>query len=341
MFASVDIGHMEPGRVASVLENYFYSPRSLTRATREFQAKQDDVIVACNPATGDQVLLRLVQLLNALGDESLFQEILRNPEYANTPWIESKFVDGSPEVLGADQPGFHRLFKTHVAAQGLNTTRKGAPLYVTCARHPVDVRVAWYDYLKRCHEFGGKERKLAFTARYKLDDFVDCTATTAQINPLAKILTLEHIMLDWYAESQRNRRVFVVFYEYLMTEPQIVISDLGTFMNIPPSILTQARLDQLAKIVLEEIPKWDAHTNSSNGQLFSYASSIKMRDAWNRALESSMTSKDQRGNGTYDQLYTKALGVPYPFPKTYVGKPPGKGPLDKIGRDIQAKCVIG
>lgn len=332
---------MEPGRVASVLENYFYNPRSITRATREFTARSDDVIVACNPATGDLLLLRLVQMLNALKDEGEFNQVMKDSEHAGTPWIESKFVDGNPDILNADQPlGYHRVFKTHMAAQGLNTSRKGAPLYVTCARHPVDVRVSWFDYLKRCHELGASSGKLKFIDRYKIDDFVDCTATTAQINPLAKILTLEHIMLDWFAESQRNRRVFQVFYENLITEPRSVISELGTFMSIPPSALTQAKLEMIAKKILEEVPKWDPHTSADNGEKFTYASSIRMRDAWNRALESSMTTKGQRGNGTYEQFYTTATGLPFPFPKTYAKKPPGKGPLDKVGRDIAEKCVL-
>lgn len=334
---------MEAGRFASIVENHFYTARSVTRANRDFAPRKDDVVLASNPCTGDQVLLRILRLVNARDDEE-FEQVAEQVNSDLVPWVESRFVDGDPEVLSADQPGSRRIFKTHMAAQGLNVKRSGAPLFVTIARHPVDVRVKWYNYLNQCYEKGGGNPATPFTSRFNPDDFVDVTATTSQINPLAKILTLEHIMIDWYLESQKNRNVHLVFYEQLNTEPELVIKELGIFLEAQ---LTDSRVDKIIELLRKEalLPKADRERTDSvteeNGMRFSWFGYQKMVDKWNRALES---SKAPKGFGkTYEDFFTKATGNSYPYPKVYPPKPPGKGPLDKIGRDIEGaakKCTV-
>ena len=220
-------------------------------------------------------------------------------------------------------------------------------MFVTIARHPVDVRVSWYKYLRDCYRVGGNDAKVNFEATFTPDDFVDVTATTAQINPLAKILTLEHIMIDWYLESKKNKRVFQVFYEQLLMSPKKVITELSEFLE---ASLTPARVDRIASIIIKEglVPEMTRDRADTvteyNGMKFSWDSYQKMIDKWNRALESSQAPVDF--GKTYEEFYHKATGEPYPFPKVYPPKPPGKGPLDKLGRDIGSvakkatKCVI-
>jgi len=330
------------------VENYFYTPRSVTRASRDFLPRKDDVIVATNPCTGDILLLRIIRLINARDDEE-FEEVAKVAASDSVPWIESRFVDGDPEILNADQPGSRRIFKTHMAAQGLNVKgRKKSPLFVTCARHPVDVRLSWFNYIRDCYRVGGNEQRTRFEVVFKPDSFVDVTATTAQINPLAKILTLEHIMLDWYLESKKNKKVFQVFYEQLITEPKRIIQDLSVFLD---AHLTPERVDRIVKIVEKErlIPNTSADSRDEsiseyNGMRFDWYSYQKMLEKWNRALESAEAPRDF--GKTYEEFYLQATGEQYPFPKIYPPKPPGKGPLDKIGRDIggvaekATKCCI-
>ena len=339
---------MEPGRVASIVENYFYTDRSVTRASREFSPRSEDVILATNPRTGDKAVLRIIRLLNTR-DEEEFDQVARVVNSDSVPWIESRFVDGDPELLNAEQPGTRRIFKTHMAAQGLNVKgKKKCPLFVTIARHPVDVRVSWYNYIRDCYRVGGNDARTNFEATFQPDDFVDVTATTAQINPLAKILTLEHIMVDWYLESKKNRRVFQVFYEQLVTDPTRVIKELADFLETKP---TSERIGKIAALVIKEglIPdneRGRADTVTEyNGMRFSWESCQKMNEKWHRALESAQAPADF--GKTYEDFYYQAVGEKYPFPKIYPPKPPGKGPLDKIGRDLEsaakkasAKCTI-
>ena len=235
--------------MASIVENYFYTDRSVTRASREFSPRSEDVILATNPRTGDKAVLRIIRLLNTR-DEEEFDQVARVVNSDSVPWIESRFVDGDPELLNAEQPGTRRIFKTHMAAQGLNVKgKKKCPLFVTIARHPVDVRVSWYNYIRDCYRVGGNDARTNFEATFQPDDFVDVTATTAQINPLAKILTLEHIMVDWYLESKKNRRVFQVFYEQLVTDPTRVIKELADFLETKP---TSERIGKIAALVIKE-----------------------------------------------------------------------------------------
>jgi hypothetical protein len=345
IFHSVDIAHMEAARVASIVENYFYTDRSVTRASRDFLPRADDVILATNPRTGDQALLRIIRLINARDDEE-FEQVVRVVNSDSVPWIESRFVDGNPDILNADQPGSRRIFKTHMAAQGLNVKgRKKSPLFVTIARHPVDVRVSWFNYIRDCYRVGGNDARTQFEQIFEPDDFVDVTATNAQINPLAKILTLEHIMIDWYLESKKNKRVFQVFYEQLITAPQKVIKDLSEFLE---ASLTPARVERIAQLILKErlVPDMSTRDRAdtvaeTNGLRFSWYGYQKMVEKWTKGIASAQAPKDF-GN-TYEEFYYQALGERYPFPKQYHPKPPGKGPLDKIGRDIEAavkKCVI-
>lgn len=339
---------MEPGRVASIVENYFYTDRSVTRVSREFSPRPDDVILATNPRTGDKALLRILRLINARDDEE-FEQIVKVKDSDSVPWIESRFVDGDPEILNAEQPGSRRIFKTHMAAQGLNVKgKKKCPLFVTIARHPVDVRISWYNYIRDCYRVGGNDARVNFQATFTPDDFVDVTATNAQINPLAKILTLEHIMIDWYLESKKNKRVFQVFFEQLVTKPTKVIEDLSQFLE---ASLTPTRIRRIAELIVQEglIPDNTRERSDSisemNGMRFDWFSYQKMVEKWNRALESTQAPKDF--GKTYEEFYMQSVGEPYPFPKQYPPKPPGKGPLDKIGRDIESvakkagnKCAI-
>jgi len=335
--------------VASMVENYFYTPRSVTRASRDFLPRNDDIILATNPRTGDALVLRILRLINARDDEE-FDDVAKIVVSDSVPWIESRFVDGDPEILNSEQPGSRRIFKTHMAAQGLNVRgKKHSPLFVTVARHPVDVRISWFNYLRDCYRYGGNETKHRFESVFTPDDFVDVTATTAQINPLAKILTLEHIMVDWYLESKKNKRVFQVFYEQLITDPKKIIKDLSEFLDAQ---LTPARVDRITALVKAEglLPDLSQReradtVSEGNGMRFSWYSYQKMVDKWHRALESAQAPKDF--GQTYEEFYHQAVGEKYPFPKVYPPKPPGKGPLDKIGRDIEgaakkatSKCTI-
>lgn len=349
IFANVQIGNMEAARVASIVENYFYTDRSVTRASRDFLPRPDDVILATNPRTGDKALLRILRLVNARDDEE-FEQVAKTSTSDAVPWIESRFVDGNPDILNADQPGSRRIFKTHMAAQGLNVKgKKKCPLFVTIARHPVDVRISWYNYIRDCYKVGGNDSRISFEATFSPDDFVDVTATTAQINPLAKILTLEHIMIDWYLESKKNKRVFQVFYEQLITSPKVVIKNLSEFLE---AALTPERVERIASILYQEglIPNPETRERTDtisefNGMRFSWFGYQKMVEKWRRALESAQAPADF--GKTYEDFYYQATGEKYPFPKVYNPKPPGKGPLDKIGRDIEgaakkaaSACVI-
>jgi len=348
IFQKIDISTMEPGRVASIVENYFYTDRSVTRAAREFSPKSDDVILATNPRTGDKALLRIIRLVNARDDEE-FEQVVKIVDSDCVPWIESRFVDGDPELLNAEQPGSRRIFKTHMAAQGLNVKgKKKCPLFVTIARHPVDVRVSWFNYIRDCYRVGGNDSRVRFEETFTPDDFVDVTSTTAQINPLAKILTLEHIMVDWYLESKKNKRVFQVFYEQLITEPHKIIKDLSVFLEAK---LTDARIERIVSLLFKEglIPDQSRDradtVAESNGMRFSWYGYQKMEEKWRRALESAQAPADF--GKSYEDFYHQAVGDPYPYPKVYPPKPPGKGPLDKIGRDIESaakkatsKCTI-
>ena len=348
IFPNMNITTMEAGRVASIVENYFYTDRSVTRAAREFSPRSDDIILATNPRTGDKALLRILRLINAR-DDAEFSEVARVVDSDKIPWIESRFVDGDPEILNAEQPGTRRIFKTHMAAQGLNVKgKKKCPLFVTIARHPVDVRVSWFNYIRDCYRVGRNDARVNFEAIFTPDDFVDVTATTAQINPLAKILTLEHIMVDWYLESKKNQRVFQVFYEQLIVEPTLVIRELAEFLEAK---LTPGRIEKIAEIIVKEglIPDSERGRADSvselNGLRFSWEACQKMNEKWLRALESAQAPADF--GKTYEDFYYQAVGFKYPFPKTYPPKPPGKGPLDKIGRDLDSarkkaanKCEI-
>jgi len=189
-----DVSKMEPARAASLVENCLYTPQSVTRVTRDFLPRQDDVIVATNPRTGDRCVLRIIRLLNAR-DADEFQDVVKEKSNANVPWVESVFVNGDAQLFAKDQPGSRRLFKSHMAHQGLQVKRKGAPLFVSTARHPLDVTVSWYRYVRACYAKYNDVKKFdhAFTA----DSFAQVQATTAQIMPTAKILTYEHIMLGW------------------------------------------------------------------------------------------------------------------------------------------------
>lgn len=339
VFSTCSLSKMEPQRVAGVVENYFYTPRSVTRATRDFIPRATDVILATNPKTGDAVVLRMLRLVNCKTREE-FDEMAKIKSSDQVPWIESRFVDGDPEVLNSDQPGLHRLFKTHTAAQGLSVKRKNAPLFVTIARHPLDVRVAWFKHIHDCYRVGGNDNRANFAAIFTLDDWVDVTPSSAQINPLAKILTLEHIMIDWYLESKKNKRVFQIYFEQLVTDPKPVVRELGEFLG---TSLSEERIDQIVKIIQREY--LDALIDETTGYMYGYYACERIFDRWRRALESTQAPADF--GKSYEDFYYQATGTVYPFPKTYPTKPPGKGPLDKVGRNLEAaaktagsKCVV-
>ena len=353
---------MDPTRVATLVESWFYTPRSVTRAVRDFIPRADDVILACNPRTGDRALLRAMRLINARDDEE-FEQVCAEPSSDGVPWIESRFVDGNPEVLNADQPGSRRLFKSHMVHRSEMLGHKNAPLIVTTARHPVDFRMSWFRYLGQCYDKYNTTNSQKFEDIYTPDEFVEVAATNAQIMPQAKILTYEHIMLEWLLVSKRNPRVFVVFYERLVTQTKAVIEELARFMQAEVS---SARVDRIASILLNEglLPALARSGTSpdkygdgfaiheqgtrdvraetlseGNAMEYSWDSIQRMREKWRRALESNKTNAKETGE-YYEEFYTKNTGLTFPFTKVYPPKPLKNGPLDKLGRAIASNCVV-
>ena len=344
VFDGIDVSNMEPGRTASLLENYFYTDRSVTRATRDFIPRGDDVVCACNPRTGDALLIRILRLIMARDDEE-YQLVRAEPTNSTqVPWIESRFVDGDLELLQKPQPGSRRIFKTHMAHQGLNVGSKNAPLYISLLRHPVDVRLSFFRYVRDCHRVGGNQP--AFESVYCPDDFVEVSVTTGQILPHAKILTYEHTILDWFQTSQKNPRVLTLFYERLVTHPKEGIRALAEFTECA---IDAARIDDIVSLVSNEqlLPgglgsrENRVSFSEENGLEYSWDSCERMKKKWKRALESVQLPPKTYAN--YEEFYFKETSEEYPWPKEYPPKPLKNGPLDKFGRDVEArakKCVI-
>lgn len=364
VFVGSDVARMEPGRIASLVESFFYTPRSVTRAVRDFVPRKEDVILASNPRTGDRAVLRAMRLINARDDEE-FEEVCRVPSNDSVPWIESRFVDGSPEVLNADQPGSRRLFKSHMAHRSEMLSHKNAPRFVTTARHPVDFRMSWFRYMCQCYDTLNPTGP-RFDEMFKPDDFTEVTATNAQIMPQAKILTYEHIMLEWIKASKRSPRVYVVIYERFVVDTRTVLEELSEFME---AALPAGRAERISSLLRDEgllppLPRagtslnkygdgFAVHESSrrkdraetlseNNAMEFSWDSIQRMKEKWRRALESTQSTPKDLGKD-YEELYTKLTGLSFPFSKVYPPRPLKNGPLDKVGRAIQeqfAKCVV-
>jgi hypothetical protein len=174
------------------------------------------------------------------------------------------------------------------------------------------------------------------------NDFVDVSATNAQILPQAKILTYEHTMIDWYLESKRNRRVFVVFYEEMVMHTKKVIKDVAEFLEAG---VTDDRVNRIAELVVEEglIPKLDRDGKSHDrfGDGFAIHENHRDRRAQTMAEENALEftwescGKHEVG-ANYEEFFEKVSGNVFPFTKVYPPRPLKNGPLDQLGR----KCVL-
>ncbi len=371
IFAGVDIKNIEAGRLAAMVDNEFYTSQSVTRAINVFVPREDDILMAVNPRTGDDLLLRLLSLINARDDEE-FNVVVDQSE-SKVPWIESVYVNGDLEKINADQPGSRRIFKTHMTHQTERLQRKNPPYLITMLRHPLDVRVSWYKHLRECYrQCGGSGGGNFFEQTYTYDAFVDVPATTSHVMPQAKILTYEHTVLEWYKLAEKYpKKVLALFYEDVIRNPKTTIEKISTFLD---AHIAPARLESILKVLTTEelvFPISDESTflfvsggvarsgsdvsastsktsavggtgraraetvSGQNAYLYSeYRSLEKMWEAWKRATETVKWLKD--APSTYEDLFRMGTGLTYPFPKTYPPKPIKTGPLQRM----VSKCVI-
>ena len=220
---------MDAVRLVAQLESFFLTQTSIRRATN-FSLQRGDVVLVSGPCAGEIAVARALRRLVASDPAA------RLPRAGSVPWMESSYLDKTPDALAAPQPGsLNRLFRSTMTVGAANPARnRASATYIVLLRHPADLRAAWFAYLRRCWEDNFPTHARFFDENFKLDDFVkvDVSVCSPELSQVRH--TYETFASEWYRESTSRggtENVLVVFYEALLIAPERELRRIHEFLR--------------------------------------------------------------------------------------------------------------
>jgi hypothetical protein len=224
VFADKDVRN--PERLTTILENFLLTG---VRRAQMFRPRPNDVILVSGPCSGEDVAGRVLATLVADNPKQLS----KHDDVWTLPWIESRYIDERPEDI--IDPFFSskvRVLRTQMAMTMLNPRQHKGPKYVALVRHPLDLRAAFYKYMRNCYNVRSDlAPKLEFDDVFvSADSFVNVPVTLCQMSTI-DAASYEQFVYDWYRESRINPDVLIVFYESLISNPRREIRRILSFLQ--------------------------------------------------------------------------------------------------------------
>ena len=233
VFANRTLQSMSPERVARQVENFFYSPDSVRRAI-SFRPRKQDVLIVGTPKSGLDLVGELTRMLVYQNSPA------KERDAVNVPWLESKWMDehqGEMPIEWHDDVDRPHLFKTHMTVNTLGIpSTKGK--YIFVIRHPSETRVSWFQHLRTIYSMGNDVAD--FDPLFTANDFVDVPVTLCQTvdsDGKPNVEAIEKYTLDIYRlwkKKYHAKRVLVVCYEHLISDPQEVVHRMSGFLMDDP-----------------------------------------------------------------------------------------------------------
>lgn len=365
----------DPTRLLYSLENHLMTPASVMRAAA-WRPKKNDVIVTSGPASGAQLVARIVRFLQS----GKYAEVALDKK-GLAPWLESRYNDEDTTWLEKGQGNATgRVFVTQCALENSRVRSFDHSVkYLVVVRHPLDFRWAWYQYLRDCYNVPLQDSDLPhpdFDELFTPEDFFECeitlfdgvgggsAATKRDANNTAR--TYEQFIYDWLMESQRNPgQVNLIFLEALISAPTKEIKRIAEYLDFPcddeaASIIAKdlSILGLGPEMISKNVPggkkkalrKQSTFGAAATGQMvqrrfsaghgashFSYKRQYKSQIQW-------LVISDRVKNcESYEALYKMAYGENYPCPQvkgvTVVTKGPDSESLNLCGSAKSANVV--
>lgn len=313
--------------VALEMEKRMFSTESVSRA-QSWIPRANDVVVSAPNNAGLSILTRMIRLLGA-EDEDEHEAILsKSSEKHTAVWIESSMVDADPSCLTRKQPGSFRVFKTLMTHQMLSSKISAAPKarFVVVFRHPLDLRMAYYDLLKSFYVHH-QTRKFPGTSEDKwekefpsLDErFLDIPITLVQLTQVhqegGNFDKYERNLHDWFTYESATPNCLFVFYEQLVTQPAVVLSKLAKFLD---------RQDYDEAMILRELTQRKRRLSHfavepsafDDTTCISFSNKAKSRvdNVWLDIFEyDSSVEHGVSHCSTYEEQYQKLVNEPFPM----------------------------
>tara|TARA_B110001452_G_scaffold257452_1_gene251676 strand:- start:33 stop:1064 length:1032 start_codon:yes stop_codon:yes gene_type:complete len=302
---NADLSTMTAADFMRVLKSCVNSPEAIERA-KKFVPRDGDVVTLTTPKTGQTWLLAQLRILSlgaggCTSDTMLAAGMQEGVD--GVCWLEHP---RSGLAMNDAQPGQFRVFKSHLELQDMRATLEASPnaKFITTLRAPTDLSPSLYKHMRGTYAMRANGGDGApFDARFTPSDFALAGEPAGY----------EANLVAWL-EVRDLPNVMIVFYEDMVAEPAVALRRLADFVGV----VLDAELEQetLQTTSYERMSAggsaWqNVHPGGGTygkgrGQLSTAA--LEAIDARWRQVVTPATGTD-----TYEQLYEKVRGRPFPL----------------------------
>lgn len=300
-------------RASILVENYLLTG-ILTRGL-QFKPRENDIILVSSPACGQEMLGRVIAALVADSPNELITHF--RTEDWTVPWIESRYFDSAQGDSINECNYFstsRRVLRTQMAHSMLNpmrtATSQNNTKYVCLIRHPLDLRAAYFKYIRECYlvDDGAEEPDFSFDEFFPLaDEFVSVPLGLCELGQQSAD-SYEQFVLDWVNRAKPANQVHVVFYEALVHSPKQEVERLAQFLGVKSSVVVVA-----AKLVESD------HVEGVGGSFYASPASVRQISTY---WEMKFSATGKKHLKTYESMFEHFnSGIAYPFPQKSLPKP--------------------
>lgn len=320
---------------------------SISKCIREWKPTKGDIIVCANDTNAQLMTCKMAQLLLEDVPESKFR-------YA--PWVEAR-TSTTADFMKLD-PDKREVFRTTMTCEHLAQTdilNRGSGFFVV-VRNPADARLARFltirdialDKAEAATSGSRAQAAAKFDARFTPDDFVEAPPPQCEFNKLESHShdgAYETNLKNWM-EARDKPRVFILFYEELISNPLSYLDRLARYMGVDPSSKTRASILKrtfMSKTDVHNLFMTPSQLNAlpqikvilgSDEELeqpmqleFSSVAAIGVDRDWRTfvdkelnkkksAAEDSSIKKKLVWSGNYEAMYFEFVGSKYPFARS-------------------------